>query len=285
MYLAFFSLTNPPFQLTPDTAYFYHYRSHREAMNVLLLALREGEGFLKITGEVGTGKTLLCRLLLKALEPGYATAYLPNPRLSEQGLLRAVADELGIASGVGLEGHALVKALQHRLIELRGENRPTVLLVDEAQTMPEDSLQALRLLTNLETEKHKLLQVVLFGQSELDERLRAHATRPLLQRITFSYDLGPLDREGVAEYVAHRLAVAGHNGAPLFTRAALKSLHHHSHGIPRLVNTLAHKSLMVAYGLGDRPIKPRHVRAAAADSQDQISATARPWRLWPRGWR
>jgi MSHA biogenesis protein MshM len=267
MYLEHFGMQEMPFSITPDTSFFYNYGSYQEALNVLLVALRSGEGFIKITGEVGTGKTLLCRKILNTLENDSVTAYLPNPCLTPAGLRMAVADELGIRYARNMGQHRLLQLITQRLIELNAAGRRVVLLVDEAQALPDDSMEALRLLTNLETEKSKLLQVVLFGQPELDERLAEAKLRQLRQRVTFSYRLNSIDREGLAGYLAHRLLVAGYHGKPLFSRDALETLYRVSRGIPRLINILAHKTLMAAYGHGVSNIDKQHVSLAVADTE------------------
>jgi MSHA biogenesis protein MshM len=273
MYLEHFGLEQSPFTIMPDTGFFLDHGSHREAMNVLRLALQSGEGFIKVTGEVGTGKTLLCRKLLNTLDESFVTAYIPNPCLNPLSLHKTLAEELGINFAHNISQHRLLQRITKRLVELNGDGRQVVLLLDEAQSIPDDSMEALRLLTNLETEKDKLLQVVLFGQPELDHRLQQHNMRQLRQRILFNYTLQPLDRETLDIYINHRLLVAGYRGAPLFTRSALKLLYRNSRGIPRLTNILSHKALMSAYGRGDRVIKPVHIRHAAADTED-----ARPHR-------
>lgn len=279
MYEHYFGLREPPFSLTPDTGFFFQYRHHLEALNVLLFALRAGEGFIKVTGEVGTGKTLLCRKLLNSLDPSWVTAYIPNPFLEPDALRRAVAEELEIPLEAAWTQHQLVKQLHHRLIQLARAGKRVVVCIDEAQALSDESLEALRLLSNLETEKAKLLQVVLFGQPELDARLDGPRNRQLRQRIAFSYHLAPLDREGVRSYLAHRLAVAGYNGAPLFPEAAVQRIYKASGGIPRLVNILAHKSLMLAYGQGARVIAPQHVELAVHDTEG-VAAVARPSPWW-----
>ncbi len=246
MYLNHFGLSEPAFTLTPDTEFFFNYGTHQEALNVLLLALQSGEGFIKVTGEVGTGKTLICRHLLNLLGDDFVTAYIPNPFLNPTALRMALAEELGISFARNVGQHRLLQLITERLLELHGKGKQVVLLLDEAQAMPDESLEALRLLTNLETEKRKLLQVVLFGQPELDVRLAQRKLRQLKQRIVFSYQLHPLERSALGEYVQHRLRIAGYHGPSLLSAGALKQLHRASRGIPRLVNLLCHKSLMAA---------------------------------------
>ncbi len=278
MYLGHYGLRELPFTLTPDTSYYFELASHREALNVLLVALRAGEGFLKLTGEVGTGKTLLCRKLLDALEREAETAYIPNPFLNPNALRLAVAEELGLRFPRNLGQHRLLKLITARLVELHRAGRRVVLLIDEAQALPDESMEAVRLLTNLETEKAKLLQVVLLGQPELDARLARPGLRQLRQRITFSHRLRPMDEAECAAYLSHRLTVAGYQGPPLFEPRAVRLLHRSSRGIPRLVNILAHKALLVGFGRGDRRIGPAHVRRAVADTED--AQPPRPW--WRR---
>lgn len=268
MYLQHFQLKEPPFTLTPDTEFFFNHGSHQEALNVLLVALQSGEGFIKVTGEVGTGKTLLCRQLLNLLDESVVTAYLPNPFLNPTALRMALAEELGIQFARNIGQHRLLQLITERLLQLSADGRQVVVLLDEVQAMPDDSLEALRLLTNLETEKRKLLQVVLFGQPELDMRLAHKKLRQLKQRIVFSYRLQALDRKTLGDYVRHRLQIAGYNGPALYDRHAIRQLHKISRGIPRLVNLLCHKSLMAAYGSGSTMVKRRHLRCAARDTED-----------------
>lgn len=267
MYESHFGLQEAPFALTPNTRYFLRARSHNDALELLLVALREREGFIKITGEVGTGKTLLCRLLLNELEQDAFTAYIPNPHLSPETLYAAVAEELGVDVDTCSNTHQILKALNERLIALAMEQRPVVLVIDEAQAMPENTIEALRLLTNLETESIRLLQVVLFGQPELDELLKRDSLRQLRQRITFQYRLAPLDKVLVAQYLRHRLAQAGYNGGDLFSPSALRLITRSSGGIPRLVNIIAHKSLLAAWGKGHRQVSRSHVMMAIRDTE------------------
>ena len=265
MYCGHFRLTEPPFGITPDTSFYFPCSRHQAALNTLLIAARNGEGFIKVTGEVGTGKTLLCRKFLASLGEGVASAYIPNPYLEPRTLLLALADELEVALAPDLDQHRLLKALTAALVDAAAAGRRVVVCLDEAQAMPTESLEALRLLTNLETEKRKLLQVVLFGQPELDRRLEQPAVRQLQQRITFHYYLGPLTRPELDAYVAHRLKVAGCPGG-LFDLPARRALYLASGGVPRLVNILAHKAMLAAYGEGARVVCARHVRGAAADT-------------------
>ena len=274
MYQSHFGLQEAPFALTPNTRYFLRAPSHSEALELLLVALREREVFIEVTGEVGTGKTLLCRLLLNELDKDACTAYVPNPGLPPETLYEAVAEELGVDVSRCANMHQVLKALNQRLIELAMEQRPAVLVIDEAQAMPEATIEALRLLTNLETESTRLLQVVLFGQPELDTMLAKDSLRQLRQRITFQTRLQPLSRDAVGQYLRHRLAQAGHNGADLFTSGALKVLWRASGGIPRLVNILAHKALLAAWGQGDRQVARKHVLQAVRDTE---SARAVGW--------
>ena len=266
MYEDHFGLRQAPFSLTPDTGFFFRNDAHVEALQVLRVALDAGEGFIKVTGEVGTGKTLLCRMLLNSLDEQWVTAWVPNPYLDPDALRRAIADELRVALGPTPRQHTLVKKLQERLIELAASGKRVAVIIDEAQALSDESLEALRLLSNLETETRKLLHVVLFGQPELDERLARPQLRQLRQRIGFGYRLQPLDADGVALYLQHRLAVAGYNGRPLFGQRALRRLHRASRGIPRLVNVLAHKALLLAYGRGLREVSEAEVVLAVRDT-------------------
>lgn len=266
MYLQHFGLGQLPFNLTPDTEFFCDLPSHREAINVLLIALQSGEGFIKITGPVGAGKTLLCRKLLNELPAPFVTAYLPNPHLSAAGLHHAIADELGIQYPPNCEQSRTLTLINDFLLNAAGQGQKIVLIIDEAQAMPLETLETLRLLTNLETEKQKLLQIVLFGQAELDQLLRKKSIRQLCQRITFSYHLKPLNRAQVKNYVLHRLRIAGNTHTDLFSGFGIFALHRYSRGIPRLLNILAHKAMLAAYGKGLSRIGWRQVWLAAQDT-------------------
>ncbi|NQZ48993.1 MAG: AAA family ATPase [Moritella sp.] len=268
MYKAHFGLTEVPFGLTPNTQFYHPLVPHFEALQVLTTALAAGEGFIKVTGEVGTGKTLICRKLLNELGDNYVIAYLPNPYLTPNEIRAAIASELSIDAS--LDQHQLTEALNHRLIALSAADKQVVLLIDEAQVLPHETLEALRLISNLETESKKLLQVVLFGQPELDTRLQQDNLRQLRQRITFSYQLRPLLANETSSYVEHRLTVSGYRGAPLFEAKALRLLHQASGGIPRIINILAHKCLMLSYGENVRNINTKLVKLAIQDTESAM---------------
>jgi len=267
LYLKHFGLAELPFGITPDTSFIYSVQYHQEALNTLLLALNQGEGFIKISGEVGTGKTLLCRRLLKTLDDSWITAYLPNPNLDARTLFLALAEELGVKDAGELDQYHLVRRINLALLGHARAKKRVVFCIDEAQAMPIETLEALRLLSNLETEKRKLLQIVLFGQPELDEKLHRPEVRQLLQRIVFHYRLGGLKKSEIENYVAHRLRVAGYRGDGLFTPAALRALYRASGGTPRLINILAHKSLLSVFGEGHHLVKQRHVKRARKDTE------------------
>ncbi|KTD53643.1 AAA domain (dynein-related subfamily) [Legionella santicrucis] len=274
MYLEHFKLHKAPFTLTPNTEFFCELPTHKEALNVLLLSLAQGEGFIKIIGEVGTGKTLLCRLLLNYLTEEYVTAYIPNPHQTAEGLRLSLARELGMQPDEAWTQYQLLEAINRCLLELHRAGKKTVLIIDEAQALSDESLEAVRLLTNLETEEHKLLQVVLFGQPELDTKLEQSGLRQLKQRITFSYHLQPLARHELDKYLNHRMARAGYTYGSIFTQAAQKRLYRASQGLPRLLNILCHKSLLVAYGQGKAQVDGRAVRRAIIDT---LNSTRLEW--------
>jgi MSHA biogenesis protein MshM len=275
MYRAHFGLREPPFGLTPDTAFAYLASTHQQALNVLLLASASGEGFIKITGDVGFGKTLLCRHFMSKLGESVASAYIPNPMLDFHGLLLAIAEELGVVVDRRTDRHQLLKSINHALLGFARRGKRVFLIIDEAQAMPLESLEALRLLSNLETEKRKLVQVVMFGQPELDEKLAKPAIRQLRQRISFQYQLNHLSKKETGEYVAHRLRVAGYSGeGELFSSAAIRAMYRLTQGVPRLINVVAHKAMLAAYGEGKSKISRAHVVRAARDTP---SVQQRSW--------
>ncbi len=266
MYQQYYGMQELPFSLAPDTQFFFCHRGHQEALNVLMVALECGEGFIKITGEVGTGKTLLCRELLNRLSKNFHTAYIPNPYLSPVGLRKMIAEELGLNPS-GLSDHELLKAINKQLLNFFQQGKPAVICLDEAQALPDQTMEALRLLSNLETEKRKLLQIVMFGQPELNEKLSRSRNRQLRQRIVHSYQLQPLDAERVMHYLEHRLRVAGYNGEPLFKREAVDYLYRTSGGVPRLVNILGNKALLLAFGKGLHQVDSRIIKDAVMDTE------------------
>lgn len=268
MYLQHFALTEPPFGLTPDTGYFLNRAGYQDALNVLLVALRSGEGFVKVVGEVGTGKTLLCRKLINSLGEDFLTAYIHNPYLAPDSLLLAIAQELLIPMPAGVGQHELMDRITKGLLAFHADGKRVVVCLDEAQAMPVETLETLRLLTNLETEKRKLLQVVLFGQPELDKLLEQPSVRQLRQRITFSFGLLPMNRVALDAYVNHRLRVAGHTGDPPFSKSAMDLLHMASRGVPRLINIICHKALMLAYGRGETSVSRALAELAVRDTLD-----------------
>lgn len=277
MYLEHFGLKEFPFGITPDTSFFFSSTRYQQALNTLLVAARTGEGFIKITGEVGTGKTLLCRKFMASLGPEFKTAYIPNPYLEPQALLLALAEDLGVKADPAINQHSLLKALTLALLGFAREGKRVLVCLDEAQAMPLESMEALRLMTNLETGKRKLLQVVIFGQPELDEKLSHESIRQLKQRITFEYRLEKLSRDELQFYLNHRLAVAGYKGGRIFSRSALRLLHRETQGVPRMINVLAHKALMAAYGKGGKVVERTNIRAAA---QDTGPTGRRRWNVW-----
>lgn len=263
MYLHHFGLREFPFNLTPDVGFAYHATHFQGALNTLLLALHGGEGFIKVTGEVGTGKTLLCRSLLGQLGEPCVSAYVPNPKLHPHEMLRCLASELGVRGRRGRDEHELYASLERRLLALAGEGKRVVLCIDEAQALPTETLETLRLLSNLETGKHKLLQIVLFGQPELNQLLARAPLRSLASRISFSASLRALSLHDFRCYLRHRLGVAGWNGPELFSAGASWLLWLGSGGVPRRANSIAHKALMLAYGAGSHRVD-----------------TALAWRAW-----
>jgi len=281
MYLDYFGMKTMPFALTPDTSFYLNMGSHQEALNTLLVGLDNEAGFIKLIGEVGTGKTMLCRMLLNSLPEHFVSAYIPNPHLTPAGMRTAFAEELGLRLPRNEGQHRVLKRISERLIELTGQGKKVVLIIDEAQAIPEETIEALRLMTNLETETQKLLQIVLFGQPELDELLNRPGPRQLKQRITFSHYLKPMNRDQMQHYLAHHLSVAGYNGQQLFVPSALKRLFKASGGVPRLVNILCHKALLVTYGKGRHQVESGYMQRAIEDTEEsQGRAWFEDWKIW-----
>ena len=276
MYLYHFGLAELPFTLTPNTNFYLPMAMHNDALAVLTTALQTGEGFIKVIGEVGTGKTLLCRKLLNDIPQHFITAYIPNPYLNPDELRRAVAVELGVKQAQRMSVQLLTQRIQTRLLELHANGHSVVLILDEAQALPKESLEALRLFTNLETETRKLLQVVLFAQPELDDRLATVEFRQLRQRITFAYKLRAMNASEVQQYIHHRLLIAGYKGADLFSPRICQKITKVSLGIPRVVNILCHKILMLAYGQGHYNVSNSLLDLAVKDTESiRLDSTAK----------
>jgi general secretion pathway protein A len=281
MYAPHFGLTERPFSLAPDPRYFYLSDAHREALAHLLYGIGEGGSFVQLTGEVGTGKTTVCRTLLEQLPDDVDVAMIFNPRLTSVELLAAACDEFRIVYPAGTTSpKILVDALSQALLDAHGRGRRTVLIIDEAQNLSPEVLEEIRLLTNLETTREKLLQVILIGQPELADILARPELRQLAQRVTARCHLRPFTEEESRAYVQHRLEVAGRQ-KPLFDRAALRLAHHLSGGVPRLLNTICDRALLGAYAVGQDRVTAAIVRRAGREvlgrsprSRRRIVATA-----------
>jgi general secretion pathway protein A len=264
MYEEFYGLAASPFSITPDPRYLFFSRRHREAFDHMLFGITQRKGFIQLTGEVGAGKSTLCRALLERLGEGYATAMILNPVMTGIQLVRSILHELGLPDG-GNDRIRLTRRLDAFLLERLQGGQDVVLFIDEAQDLSDELLEEVRLLSNLETDDRKLLQIVLIGQTELRHKLEKSALRQLRQRITVRYHLGPIDREETESYVLHRLAVAGANGRPTFSPAALRAIHRHSLGLPRLINAICDKALLAGYVEGTHHIGASEVRRALRD--------------------
>jgi general secretion pathway protein A len=262
MYETFFGFKERPFQLVPNPAYLYLSRSHEEALAHLTYAVRQGDGFVEITGEVGTGKTTLCRVFLENLEEAVEAAYIFNPMLTPRELLTAIRDELGVETPPGADVKTLIDALNTYLMERRRAGRRVILLIDEAQNLSRDVLEQLRLLSNLETRTHKLIQIILVGQPELRDLLGSYELRQLGQRITLSCHLTPFNLRETVDYIRHRIQIASRKPGVRFTRGAFRAIHSFSGGVPRLVNMACDRALLTAYGMNRRKINRNVARTA-----------------------
>ncbi|MGC8887088.1 MAG: ExeA family protein [Verrucomicrobiia bacterium] len=246
MYLEYYGLKEPPFELTPNPRFLFFSAKHREAFNHLLYGIQERKGFVQLTGEVGCGKTTLCRALLEKLGHDYNTALILNPVLNADQLIKAIAMEFGL-NVKNMDKLETLSAINEYLLEQAEQRKESILIIDEAQDLTNDLLEQIRLLSNLETNERKLLQIILMGQPELKQRLNAPELRQLRQRITVRFHLKPLTYFEVGQYIQHRLSVAGANGAPYFTRPALWRIYRYSRGIPRLINALCDKCLLAGF--------------------------------------
>lgn len=253
MYKNFFGFKERPFKLVPNPAYLFLSRSHEEAMAYLTYAMKQGDGFVEITGEVGTGKTTICRAFLESLDENTEAAYIFNPKLDSIQLIKAVNDEFGISSDAD-NIKDLIDTLNSFLIEKRAEGKNVILLIDEAQGLNKEVLEQLRLLSNLETTNHKLLQIILVGQPELGEKLDSRELRQLSQRISLSCRLIPLNYRETKEYIQHRINIASQKPGVKFTRTAYRYIYKYSRGIPRSINIVCGRALLTAFGLDQQRI-------------------------------
>jgi general secretion pathway protein A len=269
VYLEFYGLKLAPFDITPNPRFLFHSHKHREAFNHLLYGIRERKGFVQLTGEVGAGKTTLCRALLEQLDENYSTALILNPVLSGDELMKAIATEYGLEVK-GKDRLETIATISDFLLRQTLAGRETVLIVDEAQNLTEDLLEEVRLISNIETDDRKLLQIVLMGQPELRDRLNSHRLRQLRQRITVRYHLNPLTRAEVGQYIRHRLALAGAGGTPVFTPPAVWRVFRYSGGIPRLINAVCDKALLAGFVGRRRRINYRMVGRAIRELEGNI---------------
>jgi type II secretory pathway predicted ATPase ExeA len=282
MYYAFFGLKQPPFRITPDTDFFFEGGNRGAVLEALTYAITHGEGIVKVTGEVGSGKTMLCRVLQARLPASVETVYLANPSVSPEEILHAIAFELQLALPRDAGRLEVMHALNEYLLAKHAEHKQVVVFVEESQSMPIATLEEIRLLSNLETKQHKLLQIVLFGQPELDDNLRRTEIRQLRERITHSFSLAPLDAEEVHEYLAFRLRAAGYRGPDLFAPRVIRYVARATGGLTRRINIVADKALLAAFAANTHNVDLKHVRAAVADSEFSGAPPARR-RKWGLG--
>jgi type II secretory pathway predicted ATPase ExeA len=276
MYENYFGLDKAPFKITPDPEFFFSGSNRGAVLEALLYAVARGEGIVKVVGEVGSGKTMLCRMLERELPGECEIIYLANPRLSPNEILHAIAIELKLQVANTASKIEVMRLLHGYLLEKHAHNRSVVMFIEEAQGMALETLEEIRMLSNLETTQEKLLQIVLFGQPELDDKLRLHEIRQLKERITYSFNLAPLNRTEIRDYLNTRIRTSGFRGTELFSTGAIRSLEKLSSGLLRRINVLADKSLLAAYARGDRQIKTLHVKMAAKDSEFGSSFRFRP---------
>jgi len=279
MYYEHFGLSDPPFRITPDTRLFFPGGSRGAILDAIVYAVESGEGIIKVVGEVGSGKTMLCRMLEVKLSPSVEVVYLANPSLSPDNILHAIAFEMKLPVSTGSGRLEVMHALHQRLLEKHADNRQVVMFVEEAQRMPLETLEEIRLLSNLETEREKLLQIVLFGQPELERNLSPTHIRQLKERITHSFYLPRLAADEIREYLDFRMRSAGYKGPPVFSPAAVKLIARSSQGLIRRINILADKALLSAYARGVHEITPREARTAARDSEFGRPRLTWDWRV------
>jgi len=266
MYLSHFGLQRQPFKITPDTSMFYPGNRRGAALQALKYAIMSGEGMIKVVGEVGSGKTMLCRMLEVELDDSVEVVYIANPSLSPENILHVIAFELKLDITPESSKLEVMQTLQNYLLARHAHNKQVVVFVEEAQSMPIETLEEIRLLSNLETNEHKLLQMVLFGQPELDEKLRNPAIRQLKERITHNFYLDPFPANDVYEYLNFRMRAVGYCGPDLFSQKMANRIERKSSGLTRRINILADKALLAAYAEGGHNIGKKHIDLAAKDS-------------------
>ncbi len=281
MYNKHFGLSKAPFRITPDTRHFFGGGQRAEILDTLIYAIREGEGIVKVTGEIGTGKTMLCRMLQDQLPENVEVVYLANPSLGRDEIIAAIAIELQLSVSLETPHLHLQQQLQNYLLQAHRQGRQVVVFVEEAQRMPLETLEEIRLLSNLETAQSKLLQLVLFGQPELDQLLDNYDIRQLKDRITHSFDLNPLSAAEVRDYVRFRLHSAGYTGNELFSAPAYRQLARSSHGLIRRLHVLADKAMLAAFAGGAERVRWIHVYRAARDDRPNRHRSFIPRGLMP----
>lgn len=283
MYLDHFGLREAPFRITPHTEFFFAGANRGATLEALIYAVTHDEGIVKVSGEVGSGKTMLCRMLLEKLPEHVETVYLSNPSLSRNEIFHAIAEELQTPIPEG-NAHLVLRALQDRLLEIYAAGRQVVIMIDEAHAMPAETLEEIRLLSNLESSRHKLLHIVLFGQPELDERLSGTNMRQLKERITHNFALEPLRRNDIGSYLMFRIRAAGYRGPDLFTPSAIQLVSRASEGLTRRINILADKAMLSAFSENKHLIDRRQVKAAIRDAQFNPMRDGKPWPfMWIAG--
>jgi len=283
MYLDHFGLREAPFRITPHTEFFFAGAHRGATLEALIYAITHDEGIVKVSGEVGSGKTMLCRMLLEKLPENVETVYLANPSLSRDEILYAIAEELQSPLPEG-HPHMQLRSLQDRLLDIYASGRQVVIMIDEAHAMPPETLEEIRLLSNLESNRHKLLHIVLFGQPELDEHLSGMGMRQLKERITHNFALEPLRRSDIGNYLMFRIRAAGYHGPDLFTPNAIQLISKASEGLTRRINILADKALLSAFSENRHLIDSKQIKAAIRDAQfnPMRDGNARP-KAWIAG--
>ena len=267
MYQEHFGLNRPPFKITPDTSLFFEGSQRGAALDALLYAIKSGEGIIKVVGEVGSGKTMLCRMLEVRLSDNVDVVYIANPSLSPDNILHVIAHELQLDVSSNTSKVDVMQQIQTYLLKKHASNRQVVLFVEEAQSMPIETLEEIRLLSNLETDENKLLQMVLFGQPELDEKLSAPHIRQLKERITHSFNLSPFPPDDTLQYLNFRLRAVGYKGPDIFNRKTAGVVKKYSAGLTRRINIIADKSMLAAFSEGSHTVTASHIKTAAQDSE------------------